>query len=413
MARLGYDEDTGSLINLGRTLQEPMARMNMRDRIIDLEPHLIALLETLAEQIENNDDAILPGHTHWSQANPITLASFYLSVFDEAYRAITLLEHAYLDVNSNTGGCGATSGISWPVDRQLLTELLGFDSLLEPTYAGEASQDQSMTLMYALSNLGILISRVTTTMQAWALEEVGILAIRPEWAGVSSYMPQKAHPGAVTEVARMMATDTITQMLRGVLYSKNEFYGDVLPIMEMGQSIPPVALNNASVAVQMFRQAVINLEPQKERMLRLAEEGFSCATEVVVHMVKNLGYGGRRAHRITAHFIRMAREKGLAANECTGELLDAAARHVEDCPPQVDTATLRRLLDPRVFLKTHIHIGGIAPTETQRLLKLRRGMIADYKARAATRRDKRDAALKTLREKADTAILNCAPIEAV
>ncbi len=413
MERLDHDEDLGSLINLGRTLQEPMARMNMRDRIIDLEPHLISLLEALADHIDKNDDAIMPGHTHWSQANPITLASFYLSVFDETYRAITLLEHAYRDVNSNTGGCGATSGISWPVDRQLLTDLLGFDSLMESTYAGEASQDQSMTLMYALSNLGILISRVTTTMQAWALEEIGFLKIRPDWAGVSSYMPQKAHPGAVTEVARMMATDTISQMLRGLLYSKNEFYGDVLPAMEMGQSIPPTALNNTSVAVQMFREAVKNLEPQKDRMLKTTIEGFSCATEVVVHMVKELGYGGRRAHRITANFIRMAREKELAANECTGELLDEAALHVEDRPPEIDTATLRKLLDPREFLKTHNNIGGIAPEETQRLLKERRTWIADYKRRAEQRRDKRDAALATLREKVDAAILDYSPIETV
>ncbi len=404
MEQLDYDEDTGSMINLGRTLQEPMSRLNMRDRIIDLEDGLVRLLESLATRIGENAETLMPGHTHWSQANPITLASFYLSVFDEACRAITLLEHAYVDVNSNTGGCGATSGISWPVDRQRLTELLGLDTLLEPTYAGEASQDHSMTLMYALNNLGILISRVTTTMQAWALEEVGMLKVRREWAGVSSYMPQKSHPGAITEVPRMMATDTINQMIRGLLYSKNEFYGDVLPIMEMGQSIPPTALNNASVAVRFFTAAVNNLVPQKEHMLQTVCNGYSCATEVVVHMIKHLGYGGRRAHRITAHFVRQVQDLGLKAPECTGEMLDAAAESVEETPPRIETETLRKLLDPREFLKTHDQTGGIAPAETRRLLEIRKEWIRDYRARAAQRREKRDLAIANLREASEVAI---------
>ena len=112
-------------------------------------------------------------------------------------------------------------------------------------------------------------------------------------------------------------------------------------------------------------------------MLQYVREGFSCSTEVVVHLAKHLGYGGRRAHRITATFVRQCREGGVKANDATGELLDKAAEFVGQPPPGIETETLRRLLDPVEFVKTHGNTGGPAPEEARRMLAARRGLMEE------------------------------------
>jgi len=104
-----------------------------------------------------------------------------------------------------------------------------------------------------------------------------------------------------------------------------------------------------------------------------------------VHMVRELGYGGRRAHRICATLVRLARERGIPAPQLTGEMLDEAAHAVEEQPPQIDTKTLQGLLDPEAFVRAHSNTGGPAPVETRRMIDARRKQLADARQRQTER----------------------------
>ena len=126
-------------------------------------------------------------------------------------------------------------------------------------------------------------------------------------------------------------------------------------------------------------------EQNVDTMLNHVRQGYSCMTEVVVHMVRELGYGGRRANRICATLVRLARERGIPAPRLTGEMLDGAARLVEEEPPGIDTDTLRQLLDPVAFIESHSSVGGPAPVETRRMLRNRREMLAEARERQAAR----------------------------
>jgi len=103
-------------------------------------------------------------------------------------------------------------------------------------------------------------------------------------------------------------------------------------------------------------------------------------------MVKELGYGGRRAHRIAGTFVRMCRERGIKANEATGDILDEAAEFLDERPPKIDTQTLRHLLDPAEFIQTHNNVGGVAPKEARRMLGDRRSLMDEIKAKLGDRK---------------------------
>lgn len=382
---LDGDEDLASLINLGRTMQEPMSRLQMRDMMIDFFGYFHDFMATVLEFAEKNIDAIMPGHTHFSQANPITLANYALSIYDNMDRGLAQLELAYKLVNKNSGGCGATSGTVWPVDRELMTRLLGMDELLEVTYDCEASQDHTLLLMQAVASIAATLSKLTMDIEIWGLEEIGMVYIDPAHAGVSSMMPQKCHNGEITEVLRDIICDILGDASAALMRTKGEPHGDVLAMY----FFPEKGLETLIRGKEVVRRSGVllrNLHTRPDVMLRLVKEGYSCMTEVVVHLVRESGYGGRRAHRICANLTRIARERGIKAPELTGELLDEAARQCDEAPPNLSTGVLQKCLDPVAFIQNHCLTGGPAASETTRMVRNRRQGLEEARERQNERK---------------------------
>ncbi len=370
---LGLDEDTGSIVSLGRTLQEPMSRLHLRDELIGLFEEIYNCLERIIIVAEENILTIMPGHTHLSQAQPITFAHYLLSIFDNIFRAYEVLELAYTHTNRNTGGCGACSGIAWPVDRNLLTKLLGLDSTVEPTYDCEASQDHSLEILYGINNLGLILSKTAMDMNIWSMEEIGMFRTDYCWCGVSSFMPQKCIPGSQLERIRILASYIVGELTTAITLTKGEPHADMLPICQVW----PCALQAIEYikgALRLYEASLRYIKPIPEITLKYVKEGFSCATEVSAYLVKK-GYGVRRARRIVATFVRIARERGIKPYEVSGELLDEAARIAGEKEPRIETKILRKLLDPEEFIRTHTNIGGPAPKEVKRLLKDRKKLL--------------------------------------
>ena len=382
--KLGGDEDTASAVNLGRTLQEPMSRLQQRDKMIDVLDLMLATLEVTLDVAEANADTIMAGQTHLSHAQPTTYGAYLLSVHDGLARGLEQLELAYKHANENSAGCGALAGTGWPVDRRMITELLGLDSLVEPAYDCEAGQDHPLTILFALTNITTVLSRTAMDYNIWGMEEVAMIRVPPEWCGVSSMMPQKAIPGSQFERIRIEACNVIGETITGVVSCKGEPHSDMLPIYE-GYRGALRALCHAEKALGFFSSLLPVVQPDKERMLQLAREGYSATPDLAVKLIRDKQYGGRRAHRICATFVRIARERGIKPYETTGELLDEAARIVDEDPPGLSTEEVRRLLDPVEFIKRHDNLGDPAPEETRRMIGVRRATLAKAKSRHAER----------------------------
>jgi argininosuccinate lyase len=392
---LGGDMDLASVVNYGRTLQEPMSRLKLRTKMLELFEDTLGLAESLFALAEANTETIMVGYTHLNQGQPITLGHYLLAVIDGVFRGLDLMELAYRHTNLNSGGCGSCSGTTWPVDRERMAELLGMDGALEATYDAEASQDHSMTALYALTNLSILLSQAAMNFNIWAMDEIDMIRVNPSWAGVSSFMPQKCDTGSNFERTRVKAADVMGNMVRCMIQLKGEPFADMQSMFQLPERVLE-GMSHYRECVGWFKSMVDNLLPQKERMEAIARSGYSCATELASHLITDHGYGGRLAHSIVATMVRQARVQGLKAYECTGEMLDEAAAFLKVRQPGLDTEAVRRCLDPEEFLKTHTNLGGACPTETRRLLALRRERLASTRERQEARRAKAEGGLAEL-----------------
>jgi argininosuccinate lyase len=395
--KLGGDEYTASAVNLGRTLQEPMARLQMREKLLDVFDDLHAAMEVVLDKSEKNADAMMAGQSHFSHAQPTTYGAYLLAVHDGLARAGAQLELAYRFTNMNSGGCGACSGTGWPVDRQMVTELLGFDELIELTYDCEGSQDEVPQICFALSSLALTLSRAALDHGRWSLEEIGSIALAPQWLGVSSFMPQKAHSGGMFENVRRATNEVLGQMLTVLVSFKGEAIEDNLPVY----SSPSHALQGcceAQKALRLWAELVRTLTVNRERMLEIARMGYSGAPDLAVRLIRDQDYASRQAHRICCNAVRLARERGIGPREMTGALLDEAARVSDEPEPGLSDAEVFDAMGLESFFEKHCNLGDPCPSETLRMIGLRREKLAGLREAQAGRRERVESANRRLED---------------
>jgi argininosuccinate lyase len=393
--KLGGDEYTAGAVNLGRTLQEPMARLQMREKLLDLIDALHEAMATTLDKADENADAIMAGQSHFSHAQPTTYGAYLVAVHDGLARGLAQVELAYRHTNQNSGGCGACSGTGWPVDRQLVTELLGFDELIELTYDCEASQDEIPQICFAASSIALTLARAALDHGRWSLEEVGSIALEPQWLGVSSFMPQKAHTGGMFENVRRPCNDAIGQMMTAVVTFKGEALQDNLPVFQA----PPYALMaccKARQALTLWAELLKAVIVHRDRMWEIVRNGYSGAPDLAIRMIRDQDYGARQAHRICCNAVRLARERGIKPYEVTGELLDEAARVTSEPEPHLTTEQVQDAIGLESFLEKHRNVGDPHPDETRRLIGTRREQLEEFRSRQAERRSRIEQANERL-----------------
>lgn len=401
--KLDGDEHTASAVNLGRTMQEPMARMAMRETLLDVFDVLHEARRMAIERAEEHVATMMAGQSHMSHAQPTTYGQYLLTVHDGFARAEEQLALAYKFTNMNSGGCGACSGTGWPVDRQLITELLGFDELIELVYDCEASQDEVPQILFAMSNLALTLNRTCMDHEIWCLEEVGMMSVGPGWEGLSSFMPQKAHSGLFEDV-RVMCNEVFGQTMTNFMGFKNEPVQDTMAVY-----VSPFYVYRASghlqAALGMWSGLIRDLRIDADRMKQITKEGYSGAPDLAIVLIRDYGYGSRQAHRICANAVRMARERGVKPYAMTGALLDEAAGLSDEPLPGLSTAQVQECMSLDHFFEKHCNVGDPCPSETRRLAAVRRQDLERARERQTDRRNRLAAADERL-ESEIAAILN-------
>ncbi len=386
-ALLDGDEDLASLTILGRTLQEPMSRLQCRDLLLNIIDEMALALETTLDTAERHRDVVMSGDTHMAHGQASTYAAYLVAIHDSFARGTEQLELAYKHTNLNSGGCGSVAGTGLPVDRNLITTFLGLDGLVEPCYDCEPSQDYALTSLFALTNIMTTMSRFALDHEIWGSDNVGIISVKSTWMGTSSYMPQKAHPGTAFERLRIPANKAIGGMFTGLLAMKDEPYQDVLPIYGSYQALFGAGYNSVQ-AMHTYTLLLPDIIPKKDVMLKKASEGFCGATDLALALIRQKGYGPRRAHRITGTMIRLARERGMNAIQVTGDLLDEAAESLGEPHPGLSTQEILDALDPvKSVMQRHTNTGDPNPNEVIRMIDARRKQLAELRSRQTARRE--------------------------
>jgi len=190
--------DTGKKIHSGRSRNDQVLldlKLFTRSEIQKLVESVCELFDKLLTKAILNRDHLMPGYTHLQVAMPSSFGLWFSAYAESLVDDLVLLKAAYQITNQNPLGSAAGYGSSFPLNRQMTSDLLGFDSMnYNVIYAQMGRGKMEKTVAFALSSIAATISKFAFDVCLFMSQNFGFVALPDELTTGSSIMPHKKNP---------------------------------------------------------------------------------------------------------------------------------------------------------------------------------------------------------------------------
>jgi len=387
-------EDTAGRLHTARSRNDidmTMYRLRQREFILAVLDASLDLRDGLTALADRHRATLMAALTHTQPAQPSTLAHYLLAVVEQLERDAVRLRAAFVSTNRCPLGACAITGTGFPIDRELTSDLLGFDGPTGNTYGSIATVDYLLESVAATAVLLSGVGRFVQDLLLWSTLEFGYLRLGEGFVQASSIMPQKRNPVAL-EHARAIASKAIGQAGAVMVAVHNTPFGDVVDTEDDLQPLVASMFRDARRAVTLVDAALRGSEFDVARLESRAAEGGTTATELADHLVRRHGVPFKGAHAIAGRVLKAFRERPSisAYAEGSGETspkrpreggpLGATLARVSGdllgVPLEYTDAEIAEIMSPRHFVEVRRTSGGPAPAETARALDRSREALA-------------------------------------
>ena len=190
--------DIGKKIHSGRSRNDQVLvdlKLFTRAQIQELSTIISALFDVLINQSNRYKDVLLPGYTHLQIAMPSSFGLWFGAYAESLIDDLLLLQAAYKICNRNPLGSAAGYGSSFPLNRTMTTELLGFDSMnYNVVYAQMGRGKTERTVAFAMAGIAATISKLAFDACMFNSQNFGFIKLPDAYTTGSSIMPHKKNP---------------------------------------------------------------------------------------------------------------------------------------------------------------------------------------------------------------------------
>ena len=190
--------DMGKKIHSGRSRNDQVLldlKLFTRAQIQTLVTAVTGLFEVLIAQSNRYQAVLMPGYTHLQVAMPSSFGLWFGAYAESLVDDLQMLQAAYRVCNRNPLGSAAGYGSSFPLNRQLTTDLLGFDSLdYNVVYAQMGRGKMERTIAFAMAGIAATLSKLAFDACLFNSQNFGFIKLPDQFTTGSSIMPHKKNP---------------------------------------------------------------------------------------------------------------------------------------------------------------------------------------------------------------------------
>jgi len=362
---------TGAKLHTGRSRNDQSAtdvRRWLKRELLRVAQRIVDLQQVLLQRAVDAGDVYLPGYTHLQRAQPVLLAHHLLAHGWALARDVERLLDALERIDVSPLGAGALAGSSLPLDPDFTARELGFAARFENSLDAVGSRDHVAEALFALTVVGIDLSRIGEEFVLWTTEEFGFARLDDGYATGSSMLPQKKNPD-IAELARGKAGRLIGNLtgflatMKGLPLAYNRDYQeDKEPLFD--------SVDQISLAIGAIAGMIATTTWVPERMQAAADSETGSATDLAEWLVQR-GTPFRDAHAIVGVLVR----RHLAGEGSLRDLVAAQPELGQDAAA---------LVEPGVSVQRRTTPGGAGPAAVavqlgrfrQRLDELREAVTA-------------------------------------
>jgi len=343
----------GGKLRAGRSRNDQIAtliRLFVRDQARVVGAAVLDLVDVLQARAVEVHGAPMPGRTHLQHAQPVLLSHHLLAHAWPLLRDVERLRDLDERAAVSPYGSGALAGSSLGLDPEAVAAELGFAGSVWNSIDGTASRDVAAEFSFVLAMIAIDVSRLAEEIILWNTKEFSFITLDDAYSTGSSIMPQKKNPD-IAELARGKAgrvigdlTGLLTILKALPLAYNRDLQEDKEPIFDQVDSV--------MLVLPAFTGMVATLVIHTDRMAALAPQGFSLATDIADHLVRQ-GVAFRDAHEISGACVRVAEEQDKELWDLTDEEFAAISPHLD--------ASVRAVLSVDGSIGSRDAKGGTAP----------------------------------------------------
>ncbi|HFI0618908.1 TPA: argininosuccinate lyase [Streptococcus suis] len=272
----------------------------LKDTLFQVVDKLTNLRQTLVDLAQEHIETVMPGYTHLQHAQPISFAQHMLAYYNMFSRDSERFAFNIQHTDISPLGAAALAGTTFPIDRQLTSDLMG----LSHPYSNslDAVSDRDFILEF-LSNASILMmhmSRLCEEIINWCSHEYQFVTLSDTFSTGSSIMPQKKNPD-------------MAELIRG---KTGRVYGNLVGLLTVMKSLPLTynkdlqedkegmfdSAETILVSIDILAGMLQSMTVHKERMAQSTEKDFSNATELADYLASK-GLPFRQAHEIVGKLV--------------------------------------------------------------------------------------------------------------
>lgn len=306
-ARLGA---AGKRLHTARSRNDQVAvdiKLYLKKQCTALYEQIRELVIVLCKKALQYKDAVMPGYTHLQRAQPITLGHHLLAYAEMFQRDLSRLEDTQKRMDECPLGSGALAGTTYPLNREMTAELLGFARATNNSLDGVSDRDFCMELASDIAIAMVHLSRFSEEIILWCSWEFKFVELDDAFSTGSSIMPQKKNPD-------------IAELVRG---KTGRAIGDLITLLTMMKGLPLAynkdmqedkeaifdAVDTLRMCLTAFTPMVETMKVLPQNMRKAAAGGFINATDCADYLVGK-GLPFRDAYRVTGDLVAECIESG-------------------------------------------------------------------------------------------------------
>ena len=272
-----------------------------------INKNLNKLILSTLNLAEKNVNTIMPGFTHLKNAQALSFGHYLMAYVEMFVRDKKRFQNSMESLDENPLGVSALTGTSFNIDRNYTTKKLGFKNPTKNSIDTVSDRDFVLDFLYNCSVCSMHISRISEELIIWNSDAFNLIKLSDKIVTGSSIMPQKKNPDPLEY------TRGKTGLIYGNLFSMLTIL-KALPLsyfkdLQDDKEIIFKTNDYINNCLKILDEVLNNLNPNKKKMLELADTGFIAATDLADYLVKNHSMSFRSAYQKTAEIVNLAEKE--------------------------------------------------------------------------------------------------------
>ena len=333
-------------------------KMWLRNSTNHIVKNLNILNKTIIRKAERNIKTVMPGFTHLKNAQPVLFSHYLLAYVEMFKRDKKRFSNNLTNLSENPLGVAALVGTSYKIDRNFTTKKLGFVKPTENSIDTVSDRDFALDFLSSTAICSLHISRVAEELIIWTSNGFNLIKLSDKVLTGSSIMPQKKNPDPL-EILRGKSGKSfgnLTSMLTILKGLPLSYFKD----LQDDKEIVFNSYDNLNNSINILVEVINNLKPNKDRMLELAKEGFTTATDFADYLVQQKDMSFRKAYKLSAKLVNYAERKKKRLDQLTLNEIKMIKSDLED--------EVLKVLDVKNSVENKISYAGTSTKNVRRMI---------------------------------------------